>query len=360
MSDPRAKAEAPTPASAGATDERALMGRTAGVLYVISAVVVMAGLVLPGSDHRHTEVAIGLGVLVLGFGGASLIGLIPWSRAPWWQHELAGVLLMPVCGLILWATGGALSYAPPLLILPLFFIVYFYPLRWAYGLVMGLVAMGASPLVYDDRAIDVGYPAFVLALAVASFTLTPVVVWLKSRLVTAERRQRAIALRDSLTGLGNRRAFDAALEEEVRRVGGGGDGRVRVPSALLFCDLDHFKAVNDEHGHPVGDRVLTAVAERCAAAVRPGDTLARIGGDEFAVVAPRAGGDGARRLKRAMETAVEGVSPAADAERMTATISYALLGEDGDDARELMRAVDRQLHDAKRNRSDQDPQAVTG
>ncbi len=331
------------------TDERGLMGRTAGCLYVIAAIVLMAGQALPGTDHSHSAVALGVGAAVLCFGIVCLTGLIRWSRAPWWQHELAGILLMPVCGVILWATGGAGSYSLPLLILPLFFTAYFYPPRWAFGLVTLLVAAAASPLIYDDRALDAGYPAFLLAVAVSCFTLTPVVVWLKSQLVDAERRQRAMALRDPLTELGNRRVFDAALQEEVVAASGTGE-RVPTPSALLFVDLDRFKEVNDVHGHQAGDRVLCAVAERCASAVRPGDTLARIGGDEFAVVAPRAGREGARRMKGALEKAVAGVSPATGAPPLSATVSYALLGEDGVDAGELMRAADRQLHDAKRSR----------
>lgn len=341
-----------------AVPDGALMGRTAGYLYLLAALVVIAGQALPGTDRGHSGVALALGVAVLLFGVASITDWIPWSRAPWWQHELAGIVLMPVCGVILWATGGAVSYAFPLLVLPLFFISYFYPRRWAWGLVALLVAAAASPLVYDDRAADVAYPALTLAVAVSCFTLTGVVVWLKAKLVDAERRQRAMALRDSLTELGNRRAFDAALQEEVVRSGDFAADRTPVPSALLFVDLDRFKEVNDLHGHHTGDRVLRAVAIRCAAAVRPGDTLARIGGDEFAVVAPRAGRDGAVRMKRALEDAVAGVAPTPDSPPMAATVSYALLGEDGRDAAELMRAVDRHLHDAKRGRRGEGPRAM--
>ena len=342
-----------------AADERALMGRTAGYLYILSGLVVIGGQALPGADQGHTEVALGLGLGVLAFGMASLFGWIPWERAPWWQHKLAGVVLMPVCGLILSATGGSVSYALPLLILPLFFISYFYPPKWAWGLVTALVIAAATPLAYDDRSLEVAYPGMVLAVAASCFTLTAVVVWLKSQLVEAELRQRVMALRDSLTDLGNRRAFDAALEEEIVRAGEYTGDRVPVPSALLFVDLDLFKEVNDDvHGHQAGDRVLQAVAERCALAVRPGDTLARIGGDEFAVVAPRAGHDGARRMKDSLERAVSGVAPASDAPALTATVSYALVGEDGRDAGELMRAVDRQLHDTKRSRRGHGAQAL--
>lgn len=335
----------------------ALMGRTAGYLYLLAGLAVMLGQALPNTDHAHAGLALGLGLWLVVFGLASLKDWVRWSQAPWWQHELAGFLLVPVSGVLLWATGGAVSYAIPLLVLPLFFISYFYPPRWAWGLVTLLVVTSATPVIYDDRAMSVAYPAFVLSVAVSSFTLTGVVVGLKARLVAAEALQRAMALRDSLTELGNRRLFDAALRDEFVHAAGHQAERAPVPSALLFVDLDRFKDVNDAHGHQVGDHVLRAVAVRCAEAVRPGDTVARIGGDEFAVVAPRAGHDGARRLKHALERAVAEVSPAPGAARVTATVSYALLGEDGQDPSELMRVVDRHLHDAKRSRSG-GPQAL--
>jgi diguanylate cyclase (GGDEF)-like protein len=339
-------------------DERGLMGRTAGGLYLLAGLVVIVGLALPGAGSTHGLAAGALGSVIMIVGVASLTRLISWDRAPWWLHKLSAIVLMPVCAGVLWATGGAVSYALPLLMLPLFFIAYFYPPRWAWSLVGALVLIAASPLVYDDRSLGLAYPSLVLAVAVSCFTLTAVVVDLKRRLVAAERLQRAMALRDTLTDLANRRAFDAALQDEVERSAAAAGSHTGVPSALLFFDLDRFKEVNDVHGHQAGDRVLRAVATRCAAAVRPGDTLARIGGDEFAVVAPRAGREGAGRIKRSLEDAVASVAPAADAPALTATVSYAVMGEDGATAGELLRTVDRHLHDAKRGRRGDRPQAL--
>ena len=90
-----------------------------------------------------------------------------------------------------------------------------------------------------------------------------------------------LSSRDALTGLANRRTFELALAREVDRVARSGE-----PALLLMVDIDHFKRVNDQHGHAAGDRVIRAVAQALADSVRPMDLAARIGGEEFAVLLP--------------------------------------------------------------------------
>ncbi|MBD9402692.1 MULTISPECIES: GGDEF domain-containing protein [unclassified Comamonas] len=109
-----------------------------------------------------------------------------------------------------------------------------------------------------------------------------------------------LSLRDPLTGTANRRHFDSVLDRELDRVARSGD-----VALLLMIDIDHFKQVNDQYGHNVGDAVLQQVAHALTGCVRPMDTLARYGGEEFAIVLPACqpayGQNVADRVRRAVE-----------------------------------------------------------
>lgn len=90
-----------------------------------------------------------------------------------------------------------------------------------------------------------------------------------------------LSSRDALTGLPNRRHFELALEREIDRVARAGE-----PALLLLLDIDHFKTVNDQYGHAAGDLVLQAVATVLQDCLRPMDTVARLGGEEFGAILP--------------------------------------------------------------------------
>jgi diguanylate cyclase (GGDEF)-like protein/PAS domain S-box-containing protein len=115
--------------------------------------------------------------------------------------------------------------------------------------------------------------------------------------LTDELTERAV--RDPLTGLANRTLLEDRLRAVLAR-----DGRTGDASGILFLDLDGFKAVNDAHGHAVGDAVLRAVADRLTMTVRPSDTLARLGGDEFVVLVEGATAEGVAALADRLRAAV--------------------------------------------------------
>ncbi|WP_432491253.1 diguanylate cyclase domain-containing protein [Kineococcus gypseus] len=158
-----------------------------------------------------------------------------------------------------------------------------------------------------------------------------------------QRRLRRAALHDALTGLPNR----ALLEDRLRHAlqAAARSGR-RV--ALLYCDLDDFKPVNDTGGHAAGDHVLIEVAQRLGAAVRPGDTVARLGGDEFAVVCPdlpdaEAAGAVAERVVAAMAEPFE-VAGWSFPVGISVGVSIAARGAD---AQRVLQDADAAMYEAK-------------
>lgn len=160
-------------------------------------------------------------------------------------------------------------------------------------------------------------------------------------------RQRELswrALHDPLTGLPNRALLDDRLTTALRATSRGG-GRV----AVLFVDLHRFKQVNDRFGHEVGDRVLVELAARFAAAVRPGDTVGRLAGDEFLVVLPGAHRDDAASVAaRICDVAADPVR-AGPAEVAVGTSIGVALGDHTDDAAAVVRRADAAMYRAKRD-----------
>ncbi len=126
-----------------------------------------------------------------------------------------------------------------------------------------------------------------------------------------------LSSRDALTGLTNRRGFEVALAREVDRVARSGGSAL-----LLIADIDHFKQINDSHGHASGDLVIRAVADALAHSVRPMDLVSRIGGEEFAILLPNCpigfGPQVSERVRRQVEKSVVDTP---DGRQLSATVS---------------------------------------
>jgi diguanylate cyclase (GGDEF)-like protein/PAS domain S-box-containing protein len=162
------------------------------------------------------------------------------------------------------------------------------------------------------------------------------------RELTAELSERAV--RDPLTGLANRALLEERLRASLAR-----DARSHECTALLFLDLDGFKAVNDEHGHAVGDDVLRKVAERLRAAVRPSDTVARLGGDEFVILVEGADDTAVGALVPRLRDAV--CAPMR-VQRLDVTVGVSIgvaVSEAGEaDPKSLLSQADARMYESKR------------
>lgn len=159
------------------------------------------------------------------------------------------------------------------------------------------------------------------------------------------------ATRDPLTDLYNRRVFWELFEYEIARA-----KRHEYPFALLMIDLDNFKLINDGYGHAVGDKYLQTLARALRELLRPGDILARYGGDEFVAVLPETDPAGAENAARRLLAAGEALEiEAPDGRRINASISIgvALFPAHGDNARDLFLMADSMMYKAKQLGRDQ-------
>jgi diguanylate cyclase (GGDEF)-like protein len=163
---------------------------------------------------------------------------------------------------------------------------------------------------------------------------------LSARLQTLEHA----AVTDGLTGMHNRRYFDDALREYLLEF-----SRIDRPIGLMILDLDHFKQVNDTYGHDTGDEVLRTVAACLKDMTRYHDIVARLGGEEFAVVAPNMDIDVLARFAERIRKAIASQAIATGNVRLTVTASVGLAVWDHRETQEeLYRRADARLYQAKR------------
>lgn len=185
------------------------------------------------------------------------------------------------------------------------------------------------------------------------FLLGGCFVWLTANLslqtavdVMRVSRLERETITDALTGVFNRRYLDNRLAEELAR-----SRRYGFSLSVIFLDIDHFKRVNDDHGHPLGDKVLAAVAKNIASGLRDTDVAARFGGEEFVVVTPHTGLSGAtdvaQRLIKAIEAHPFDLPGAPGGLRITCSAGVASLDESAADAAALLDAADKSLYRAK-------------
>jgi diguanylate cyclase (GGDEF)-like protein len=320
-------------------DEGRLADLTSAGMWTTAGLVGSAMFLLPGSPHEHLGIGLGIAGFAVLWGAISLLLYLTRSTMSIGVRALVTAGTAPIVTAAIWASGGASSFLGPLLLFTSLFIAYFFPPRLAWPLVALYAFVFATPLLYDPAAVDVAFAARALGFGVAIAGETFVMQLLKRRLLRAEARQRVMAERDPLTALYNRRSFDAALANALR----GPDG-----TALVLFDFDDFKTINDEYGHPVGDDVLRAIASACDAVVRDGDCLARIGGDEFAVIAPGARSTGVARIVASLEEAIGAADFPEGIPSVRASFAWAVAPADAHTGADLLECADQRLLYRKR------------
>jgi diguanylate cyclase (GGDEF)-like protein len=220
---------------------------------------------------------------------------------------------------------------------------------WWGGLGPALMAMGISTvaclLLYDLAPGRPGFTAIQAAPDLLTFLLVSVVIT-----ALQEARHRAVraladqALHDPLTGLPNRRLFADRLQRLL-----SSSRRTSRPFALVLLDLDGFKEVNDTFGHLQGDRVLREVAHRLHAHARSSDTIARVGGDEFALLFPEMDEESARTmLGKLTRLFVQPVLLDGREFRVGASMGLAVYPADGTSAERLVERADAAMYRTKR------------
>jgi diguanylate cyclase (GGDEF)-like protein len=222
---------------------------------------------------------------------------------------------------------------PAMLMTPGWGLMWFATIARAWSFLMG----SYSPVL------DYLFPAGV-ALASVSMAFSIAEQWRRQRLELETARHAAET--DGLTGVLNRRAIEARLH-----VACSDAARLHQDMAILFIDLDHFKAINDRHGHAAGDVCLQRAVLPIRAELRAGDGLGRWGGEEFVVLLPGADVVSARAVaERIRQRLAELVIPVAGGNlALTASIGIAAPGQGGADADTLLRAADAAVYRAKAN-----------
>jgi diguanylate cyclase (GGDEF)-like protein/PAS domain S-box-containing protein len=219
----------------------------------------------------------------------------------------------------------------------------FYREMWQESLVSG----SWQGEIWDRRKDGALFPAWLTISVVRNGDGTPrhfVGIFSDISLIKeSQRRIEYLANFDALTGLPNRNLFHDRLKHAIARVARQGDG-----FALMFIDLDNFKAVNDALGHDAGDLLLQEAARRLEKCIRDGDTVARLGGDEFTVLLETSDGAAvARTAQRIVEVLAETFFLQGSELHVTCSIGISMHPEDGEDDQTLMKNADIAMYRAK-------------
>jgi diguanylate cyclase (GGDEF)-like protein/putative nucleotidyltransferase with HDIG domain len=316
---------------------RAAMASTGVMFAVAGAVLSLLSALISDSPTLDEG-------LMLAVAGASAAGavtlLLVFDRMPMWGFHIAAAVATVVATLNIYAWGVSSTYGPLPYLWVALFVFYFMPYPAALGHLAWIAIAYAVALAAEDAdhtLID-GWIATVVTLFVAGSFIAAV----RTRLANMIASLADAAHRDPVTELLNRRGFEDIFDMELERA-----RRSDTPLSLIVGDLDRFKRINDQLGHAAGDDALKRIARAIRAVKRKFDSAARVGGEEFALLAPDCDEHGAfmlaERIRGDVEKRFAGQTP-------TLTISFgiATFPLHGQSSEALLRAADQALYAAKR------------
>lgn len=322
-----------------------MMARTYAHLFLAGSVLVTVTLLLPGGDERDDAAIVAIAGIAL---VTAMAYLAVFEKLPKWVLQASPVLgALLVTAVLNVASPEAFGAYSMFYFWVALVACFFFRMRTALLLIAFCIAcLGVSVAIHED---DLPLPALYLTMGAGTLLVSGVLlVALRGQIERVVTRLTDAAGRDALTGISNRREFEERFGLELER-----SVRSGSPMGLVVLDLDWFKEVNDRFGHAAGDRALKTVAMVLEEATRRIDMVARLGGEEFAVVAPDAGEEETYRLAERLRREVQRAF-ADHARPLTTSCGVATFPASGGTAGDLMRAADRALYAAKdlgRNRT---------
>jgi diguanylate cyclase (GGDEF)-like protein/putative nucleotidyltransferase with HDIG domain len=316
-----------------AAGTRETMARWGAISFALTGLFGLLSLVLPDTSVNDGTLLLAVSVASL---GASLTLSVVYDRMPLPGFHVAVAAGSAAASIAMYAWGPASSYGPLPYVWVMLFAFYFFTLPAA------LVHLGLAVTGYAMALVAESPPGGHLDgwLATTGTLLGGgmFVLLVRDRMTALIAGFADAAHRDVLTELLNRRGFQEVFDMELERA-----RRSEAPLSLIVGDLDNFKRVNDEHGHPAGDDALRRVARTIRSCKRGFDVAARIGGEEFALLAAGSDAHGAYMLAERVRTAVEQADGG-----LTVSFGIATFPIHGGSSEALLRAADQALYAAKR------------
>jgi diguanylate cyclase (GGDEF)-like protein len=318
---------------------RAALAPTAALLFGAAALICLTGVLVPGHDQFDDGVLLAAAIAA---GAMCVVLLLANERVPEWSYHPIGVIGTAIATAAAYGWGTESAYGPLLYVWVTMFAFYVFNRGAALVHLALMAAAYALALALEDPAespLDGWIATVVTLLGTGLF-----VSFVRHRLGIVFHRLREAAHRDPLTDLLNRRGFQDVFDIELER-----SRRSNQPLSLIVGDLDRFKRVNDRHGHAAGDAVLERVADAIRGAKRGFDSAARVGGEEFAVLAPGSDEHGAYMLAERIRAAVhEALGARREEARLTISFGISTFPLHGQSADGLLRTADQALYAAKR------------